>query len=102
MMEWTVLRSPPMSSWANMERDKELLEGLSQEQKPILHFYEWEGDCATYGHFIRPQQWIDLDAAQRLKLNLAKRPTGGGIVFHLSDLAFSLLLPASHPDFSLN
>jgi lipoate-protein ligase A len=35
-------------------------------------------------------------------LDLARRPTGGGVVFHLWDLAFSVLVPAKSELFSTN
>ncbi len=83
-----------------MEIDQQLLADL--EGQPILHFYDWEGDAATYGYFIKPQDFLNLEEAKRLGLSLARRPTGGGIVFHTWDLAFSILIPATHPAFSLN
>jgi lipoate-protein ligase A len=86
----------------NMEIDSALLEKLEGEQKPILHLYDWEGECATYGHFIEPADYLNLEMATELKLSLARRPTGGGIVFHICDLAFSFLLPSAHEAFSLN
>ena len=85
-----------------MEIDRELLSRLSHIQNPILHFYEWEAPCATYGYFLNPHDYIQASAVEKLQLQLAKRPTGGGVIFHLCDFAFSMLLPASHSDFSLN
>ncbi len=83
-----------------MEKDTFFLDNLKDE--PILHFYEWENDSLTYGYFIEIEKYIDLKKAEEKKLSLAKRPTGGGIVFHLWDLAFSFLMPSSNKNFFIN
>ncbi|MBS4168181.1 hypothetical protein [Parachlamydia sp. AcF125] len=101
-MIWQIIHSGCCSASANMYRDYELLSQLESIKAPIFHSYEWEGDCATFGHFIQPFDFLNAHAVDRLKLNLAKRPTGGGIVFHISDLAFSVLIPSSHPAYSVN
>ncbi len=82
-----------------MEIDGELLASL---QEPTLHFYDWKGDSLTYGYFIRLEKFLNLNALDRLQIGYARRPTGGGITFHLWDFAFSFLLPATSFYFSLN
>jgi lipoate-protein ligase A len=84
---------------ANMSLDAELLANL---ETPILHFYDWLKPSATYGYFVDLKKHIDVDNAKALGLSFARRPTGGGIVFHIWDLAFSFLLPVSHPACSDN
>lgn len=86
----------------NMALDAQLLADLRSDGKAILHFYDWLGPTATYGHFIDPKKHIDLDQARFNHLSLARRPTGGGIVFHIWDLAFSFLMPALHSACSEN
>ncbi len=86
----------------NMRLDREFLENLDFRGLPILHFYRWDSPSATYGHFVAPSQYFDLGQADRFRLKLAKRPTGGGIVFHIWDLAFSFLMPSNHRAFSSN
>jgi lipoate-protein ligase A len=85
-----------------MRFDEKLLEQLDPQGKPILHLYQWAGPSATYGYFIAPEKHLDLKKAEKHHLSLARRPTGGGIVFHIWDLAFSFLMPSAHPAFSLN
>lgn len=85
-----------------MKLDSELLAGLDPKGEPILHLYDWEEDSATYGYFIHPDRYLDLEKAKKRKLSLARRPTGGGIVFHTWDLAFSFLLGSANPSFSNN
>lgn len=82
--------------------DENLLENLKADGEPILHFYKWDGPSATYGYFIDPASHLDLSQAEKYGISLARRPTGGGIVFHIWDLAFSFLLPSGHPGFSVN
>lgn len=85
-----------------MSLDAQLLAELQPTGKPILHHYDWQGPSATYGHFIDPAKHLYLDASERLGLSFARRPTGGGIVFHIWDLAFSFLMPSGHRLFSEN
>lgn len=99
---WEIIDTGVGSATRNMQIDAELLEGVAGRTRPVLHFYEWEGDCATYGYFVDPEKYLNLEGVKRRGLNLARRPTGGGIVFHIWDMAFSLVIPASCPEFSLN
>ncbi len=97
-MRYEILINKPASAERNMHCDALLLGSLSADPRCIVHFYEWEQPSATYGYFIDPKRYFNPDA----RLQIARRPTGGGILFHTCDLTFSVLIPASHPRFSLN
>ena len=86
----------------NMACDANLLADLDPFGQPILHFYRWEGLSASFGHFVRLEKLVNLDEAASHRVSFAKRPTGGGLVFHIWDFAFSFLMPASHNLFSQN
>jgi len=101
-MKWHILDTGPASAKENMALDHELLQNLASTQQPILHLYDWEGDCATYGYFLDPYTLLNEEMVKTNNLQLARRPTGGGLVFHLTDFAFSLLVPAIHPAYSVN
>jgi lipoate---protein ligase len=101
-MRFEVLLTSKCSPEKNMELDIKLLESLAKESKILLHFYAWEGNCATYGYFIDPSRLLNKDKIQHHNLHLARRPTGGGLIFHHCDLAFSVLIPASHSKYSTN
>jgi len=91
------------SAEKNMAIDSQLLEGLADnDASPILHLYEWKAPSATYGYFNDPYLLLDATAVERHGLELARRPTGGGIIFHVSDFAFSVLIPSTSPHYSVN
>lgn len=98
-MKWQCIETEESPAQQIMDFDSYLLGRITF---PTLHFYQWQGDSATYGHFIRPELFFNLERSKVKGLNLAKRPTGGGILFHLWDFAFSVLIPNSHPKYSLN
>ena len=99
-MLWEVLDTGIRSAAENMRIDAELLEKAGT--RPVLHLYEWEGECATYGYFVDPAKLLDLQGVEKRGLQLARRPTGGGIVFHIWDMAFSVVVPSCCPEFSMN
>ncbi|MCP5469480.1 MAG: hypothetical protein H7A36_03125 [Chlamydiales bacterium] len=96
-MECDIIDTGMRTARENMELDRALLGDLEHTPVIILHLYEWERPSATYGHFIKPEEYL-----KESDLDLAQRPTGGGIVFHTTDFAFSVLVPKSHPAFSEN
>lgn len=99
---WGILDTGAASVDENMRSDAQLLAGLETRQEPLVHFYDWVQDAATYGILLDPAKYFDITACSAHNLSLGRRPTGGGITFHMWDLAFSVLLPASHPAFSQN
>lgn len=100
--KWEILDTGRQSAEENMRLDGAILAEMDPGGPPLLHFYDWEGDAATYGHFIKIGDFLNLEEAKERGLNLARRPTGGGIVFHLWDFAFSVAVPSCSPYFSMN
>ncbi|GHC61540.1 lipoyl protein ligase domain-containing protein [Roseibacillus persicicus] len=87
-----LIQDPPADGPTNMQRDLDLLETLGDE--PLLRFYQWSGNWASYGYF---QSEADAIAHfPNADLHFVKRPTGGGIVDHREDLTYTLLIPKSH------
>ncbi|HEX2579521.1 MAG TPA: hypothetical protein VHK67_03865 [Rhabdochlamydiaceae bacterium] len=101
-MSWNILETKAASAEENMQLDARLLENLEGQERSILHLYEWERESATFGYFVRPEDLLDLAEVKKRGLDLARRPTGGGVVFHLWDLAFSVLVPSKSKLFSTN
>jgi lipoate-protein ligase A len=101
-MLWEILDTGIANAETNMQTDVVLLERLVSNSRPILHFYEWERKSATFGYFLKPEEFLCLENLEKLDLDLARRPTGGGIVFHIWDMAFSVLVPSGASFFSEN
>lgn len=97
-----ILESGPKSAEWNMRADEEALSSLTSSSQPMLRFYEWSEPSATYGYFLNPSDYFNAGGVQKHSLALARRPTGGGVIFHTDDLAFSLIVPSSHPFYSLD
>lgn len=88
-----VVKSRPRSAQENMDLDAK---HLKECKEPILHFYNWKSPSLTYGYFTKPE--MHLIAGH--PYDMGRRSTGGGILFHTHDIAFSLVVPAMHPLYS--
>lgn len=96
-MKWEVMESGALPAQENMNLDAELLASLNDNPRHLIRFYEWKNPSLTYGHFIRPEEHLDLSEAERLGVEIARRPTGGGVICHFTDLTFSIFVPKDSP-----
>ena len=58
---------------------------------PRLRLYQWDHPALTFGYF---GQYAEV-APYRSEREVVRRCTGGGMVFHGSDLTYALVIPAS-------
>lgn len=89
--------SSPASAQENMDEDLRRLLHLQAGDPPFLRFYQWKTPSLTYGYFTKPEEGIDVEKALKAGFDMGRRPTGGGVLFHTHDLAFSVLIPKDHP-----
>ena len=79
----------------NMAVDFLLLQRYPQPAAVRFRHYAWRGPAVTFGYgqkiaFVREQ----LDGQERV--DLCRRPTGGGIVDHRNDWTYALVIPRGH------
>lgn len=75
-----------------MALDEALLEAAPRLGQPVLRFYGWTEPAATFGYF---QRYAEVTRANGWQ-PLLRRPTGGGLVPHVSDWTYSFTVPAGH------
>ncbi len=91
------------SAQYHMQRDRALLEGLGDAALDArLIWYEWLRPSITYGHFIHPERLLYLEKTAAHGIDIARRPTGGGLLFHMDDCVFTLVIPKNHPRYTDN
>lgn len=89
------------SAEENMARDREMLNqigcrGVSRYAPTIssecaIRFYSWNSPAITVGYSQKPKEWVNLIRCRELGIEVAHRPTGGGVVFHQRDLTWSIV-----------
>ncbi len=97
-----VMDSGVGSAEENMDVDRRLLRILSKDSEPLLRFYEWQRPSISYGYFLSPESHLAMEKLKAHEVDVVRRPTGGGILFHGADFTYSLFLPSGHPQYSPN
>ena len=60
---------------------------------PVLRFYLWEGSWLSLGRHQTPRSNHWLDLVRNGRLNMVRRPSGGGAVLHGGGLTYALIWP---------
>jgi lipoate-protein ligase A len=90
--KFRVIVTEQSSSKENMAIDEALLKSFKNEDFPIFRLYTWDKDSLTIGI---SQEIDSYDFLDNKKEKIAKRITGGGVLFHGHDLSYSLIIPSN-------
>ncbi len=96
-MIFRLLKTGFQSAAFNMALDEAVLESVSSGLSlPTLRFYGWAPAAVSLGSMLRVDEEVDRQACAAARINLVRRQTGGGAVFHDRELTYSIVIPDSH------
>ena len=89
-----LLASPRLDVYGQMALDESLVRARPNEI--TLRFYRWtDGPAVTFGYAQFVSEVRRALQEKHFQGPYARRPTGGGIVYHGEDLTFSLIFPGA-------
>jgi lipoate---protein ligase len=92
MQEWRVIIDKAHTAANNMARDEAMLE---RHIIPTLRLYSWSPAAVSIGYFQSLTLEVDVEECRRQKVDVVRRITGGGAVFHEHELTYSIVVPES-------
>lgn len=95
MQHFKLIRSGALSAVSNMALDEKIFKGYLENGVGVLRLYRWQAPSFTYGFSQDPNSQINLAACATDKVGLAKRITGGGILFHDDEITYSFVCSKS-------
>ena len=80
------------SAYWNMGLDESVLRHVSEgKSPPTLRFYRWKPPAVSIGYFQSLRREVDFDACYTQGVNIVRRLTGGGAVYHDRELTYSFI-----------
>lgn len=93
---WRLIKIINDAGAKQMAIDESMLIARSQNLVPnTLRFFTWQPSAITIGFFQNLEEEIDILETKRQNIDIIRRYTGGGAVFHQSELTYSLVMAES-------
>lgn len=99
MEEWRFLDMDASDACTNMAIDEAILLGVAHGySKNTIRFFRWKPSAVSIGYFQSIKDEVDLKECRRLGVDVVRRITGGGAVYHdyEGELTYSIVLPETH------
>ncbi|MEE9223579.1 MAG: biotin/lipoate A/B protein ligase family protein [Thermoplasmata archaeon] len=78
----------------NMATDESVLHHVaSGDSPPTFRLYGWKPPAVSIGYFQSLAEEVDLDVCDELGVEVVRRITGGGAVFHDDEVTYSAVIP---------
>jgi lipoate-protein ligase A len=103
MNTWRILKIETHNAAMNMAIDEAILRCRAAEQVPnTLRFYRWNPSAVSIGRFQNPEKELILENCRKLGVDVVRRISGGGTVFHdaVGEVTYSVV--AKTEDFGTN
>lgn len=83
MDTWRLLPLSTNSAAMNMAIDEAIMQARIADEVPnTLRFYRWQPSAVSVGRNQQPQNEVYLDAAKQIGVDVVRRISGGGTVYH--------------------
>lgn len=99
---WRLLLTEPMDAASNMAMDEAVLRTNKDRDYGTVRFYSWKPRAISIGYFQGIGQEVDLQKCGLHGVDVVRRITGGGAVFHDDEITYSVIVGDSHPKISEN
>ena len=94
---WRLVDTGPLDGAANMAVDEALLAGfVPQESLPVFRLYGWHPPALSLGRYQQAAEVLDLPSCARHGIQVVRRITGGGVIYHAEELTYSIVCAPRH------
>lgn len=101
--QWRLLQTKNINAYSNMAIDRAVMVANKEHNlPPTVRFYSWDPPAISIGYFQSLREEVDLEQCKRFGVDYVRRITGGGAVFHESELTYSIVIPENHSQIPKN
>jgi len=91
-MNWRLIGYKENSAFLNMAIDEAVSEAVgADESPPTIRFYGWKPRAVSIGYFQSLVKEVDLEKCKEHCVDVVRRRTGGGAVFHDTEITYSII-----------
>lgn len=100
MKRWRLISLEIHDACMNMAIDEAIIEAVTQSKSfNTLRFYRWRPSAVSIGRFQKINEAVNLEACRKRGIDVVRRITGGGAVYHdyLGEITYSLITRIPDP-----
>jgi len=88
---WRFIESGHLPPATNMAVDEALIEIYRNTGEPTFRIYGWSPCGFSLGYSQKAEAVLDIEACRRDGIPVVNRITGGGIIFHCTEVTYSIV-----------
>lgn len=98
--EWRIIGLDINDAYMNMAIDEAICRLRTEGKSPnTIRLYRWKPSAVSIGYFQVLEQEVDVEACKYLGVDIIRRITGGGAVYHSyeGEVTYSVIVNQNHP-----